>query len=671
MKKFVLLSLLAICTQGFSQNNAPVAVDDTILTYNSELTGYFNVSDNDYDPDGNGFSIDTIFPPQHGSIVWIIPGLYTTIEYQADTLYSGLDQIKYIICDNGSPSLCDTGTVWITNKQVSYYDNIDINNISAGVNSDGALFQSKDTFALFNAPKGDSTSSIFGGGVWIGGRNATDSNKIYLAGETYPSTGRDFQFGPIMDSSYRFDAEEKWWRTWKVTRQEIAFHKWNWWRNNYVIPEAILNWPAHGDVSKGMATDLAPFEDRNNNGTYEPLQGDLPVIKGNQSLYFIFNDDRIHTSSGANSLKIEVHGMAYGFDCVESGALFNTLFIDYKIINRSQNIYDDTFIGFFIDMDIGGYDDDYIACDVNRSSFYTYNGDDFDESLGSSVGYFSSLPAQSCTFLKGPLQDADGIDNAFGVALDESINGFGYEDGIADNERRGMDRFMNNSRLGSNCCIDPQTGEDYYNYMTGHWRNGAHLTRGGTGLSGADTCKFIFPKDSDPYNFGTWGVTPDSVYSWSEESENNVSGDRRGIGSTGPFTFGPGDVQEITMAFVFADSDTGNQYSSVALMQQYIDDVREMFLADSTPCGLGAFSSIDDKMLNQVQHNLSIYPNPTASLLHIKGVELASTHYEIYDVYGKLIVRKPLNQSVIDVSNLTTGLYFILIDNQTKRFVKK
>ena len=664
MKNLVPLLLIIFNFSVFSQNTAPVAVDDTILTYN-DFSAMIMPWWNDSDVDGNTIRIDTVFGASNGSVV------FTTllVRYEADTLYSGPDQVTCVICDDGTPSLCDTSTIWITNKQVSYYDHLAINNIDAGINSDGYLFNT-GSIPSFNVPKDSATTTIYSGGLWIGGKNAADSNKIYLSSEMYQSSDADFQYGPIMDEQYIFTSEEQWQRTWKITAQEIEIHRWNWWQNGYVTSDPILNWPAHGDVTKGMAENLAPFEDRNNNGIYEPLLGDLPIIKGDQALYFIFNDNKVHTASGSSAMKIEIHGMAYGFNCTDSDALYNTLFIDYTIYNRSQNTYEDTYIGFFIDFDIGGYHDDFIACDVNRSSFYAYNGYSYDNSVGGAAGYGSSPPAQSCTFLEGPLQDVDGIDNTFGVLNDESANGLGYGDGVADNERRGMDRFMYFSSQAPACCTDPENGTEFYNYLNGVWKDGTGLSYAGTGYGGPDSCKFMYPNDSDPYNFGTWGIPPDSSYSWSEENEGNTAADKRGVGSTGPFTFEPGEAQELTMAFVFADSDTGDQYSSVALMQQYIDEVRAMYLADATPCGNGVFSTLKP-LNNGEQQNLVLYPNPASNVLFIKGTSNQELSYEIYDVTGKLVLRGTTNQNAIEVSNLNSGLYFMNFEGRSHRFIKK
>ena len=50
---------------------------------------------------------------------------------------------------------------------------------------------------------------------------------------------------------------------------------------------------------------------------------------------------------------LEIHGMVYAFDAPDDEALNNTVFFNYKIFNRSQKDYHDTYIAVWDDMDIG------------------------------------------------------------------------------------------------------------------------------------------------------------------------------------------------------------------------------------------------------------------------------------------------------------------------------
>jgi hypothetical protein len=94
-----------------------------------------------------------------------------------------------------------------------------------------------------------------------------------------------------------------------------------------------------------------------------------------------------------------------------------------------------------------------------------------------------------------------------------------------------------------------------------------------------------------------------------------------------------------------------------------------MYNADTTPCGSGVFSSVKPSE-NEVRQSLTIYPNPTSSVLNIQGIN-ENSPYQIFDITGKLIISGSLSQESVQVSNLTTGLYFINIEGQSQRFIKK
>jgi hypothetical protein len=86
-------------------NNAPLAVRDTasVLQPNSKI---INVGSNDSDPDGNAFCVTTVYGSANFSVA--LTGNCTSVKYAPDSLFIGKDSCWYVICDNGTPSLCDT-----------------------------------------------------------------------------------------------------------------------------------------------------------------------------------------------------------------------------------------------------------------------------------------------------------------------------------------------------------------------------------------------------------------------------------------------------------------------------------------------------------------------------------------------------------------------------------
>jgi photosystem II stability/assembly factor-like uncharacterized protein len=67
---------------------------------------------------------------------------------------------------------------------------------------------------------------------------------------------------------------------------------------------------------------------------------------------------------------------------------------------------------------------------------------------------------------------------------------------------------------------------------------------------------------------------------------------------------------------------------------------------------------------------IQIYPNPATSILYIDGVDNAAVA-EIYDISGKLLFKKQLINSQVDISGLDKGMYFIRLTTQEGGVVRK
>jgi hypothetical protein len=75
----------------------------------------------------------------------------------------------------------------------------------------------------------------------------------------------------------------------------------------------------------------------------------------------------------------EVHCMVYVFSDIDNPALNNTIFVNYMVINRSQDVLSELRFSVFADADLGYWGDDYVGCDTTRNMAFIYNGDDNDE----------------------------------------------------------------------------------------------------------------------------------------------------------------------------------------------------------------------------------------------------------------------------------------------------
>ncbi|MFC2111445.1 T9SS type A sorting domain-containing protein, partial [Bacteroidota bacterium] len=425
--------------------------------------------------------------------------------------------------------------------------------------------------------------------------------------------------------------------------------------------------------------------DNDNNGIYDPSFGDYPLIKGDQSIYYIYNDARnIHTETGGSKVNVEIHVMAYAFNC--NGPLGNTIFVNYKIYNRSTFNLFNTSIGVFTDLDLGFPYDDFIACDVKRGSFYCYNGDSIDGN-GLPPSYGTQPPSQAVVVLGGPYMNSDGIDNpkidSLGNPLcDNSINGLNFGDGITDNERLGLTKFYQYGINTNTPIYQPVPPSYYYNYVKGYLHDSTRISFGGSGhIYGnppayGPACNFMFPGDTDPCNWGTGGVVPNGPVYWSEESTGNVPYDRRSISVTGPFSFAAGQMHELDLAYVWAKADAGGPFASVELMRLAIDSVRYYFINDSTPCE-GSFTDVDYKTWEEdIIQDFNIYPNPSNDKITImQSSDIEYNRYEIFDIIGKSVVSGKLEElTIVNINILPNGLYFVKAFNKnrvsTKNFIK-
>ena len=528
------------------------------------------------------------------------------------------------------------------------YTDLDINNIKITISTGGDLWFNPNTQAAYEVPKGSGRHSMYSGGLWLGGKDV--SGQLKVAALVYRSSGEDYWPGPLSTENFEIDpatcaAYDK---HFSSTRQEVKqFAAWYACSNdplcdlvldfpNYSIPPIITDWPAHGRNYDPYNEDfyLAPFYDANGDGIYNPNDGDYPGydinssgecgarrtdLYGDGNLWWVFNDKgNVHTSSGGNSIGMEIRAQAFSF--ATNDEVNNMTFYNYELINRSSFTLTDTYFGVFADTDIGGYEDDFVGCDVVRGLGFCYNGDDTDNAVGGAAAYPGTPPAIGIDFFEGPYQDADEIDNANGIGEGEALNGIGYGDGVTDNERFGMRRFLYFNRQGNGCQTDPTSGTEYYNYMRGIWRCGAEMTYGGTGLGGTLPADFMFPGKSDPSNWGTNGVDPNysDPAGWTEESESNPVGDRRFVQSAGPFTLLPGAVNDITVGVVWAQATSGGNKASVDLLIKA--DVKTQNLFDNC---FQLLDGPDAPVLSAQELNREI-------LLYIDNPKISNNYHEEY-----------------------------------------
>lgn len=523
---------------------------------------------------------------------------------------------------------------------------LNINNVRARINTGGDMWWDFE-IARYEIPKGSSSTSMFSASLWMGGKDENGQLKLaalryrQVGNDFWPGP-------LTVDGTASVSAEtcKSYDKLFPMTRAEVEEFK-GWYADpdaypDYQIPKSITDWPAHGDMDLGQAFYLAPFYDADGSGDYNPNNGDYPyydldnslcprylqagqrpararvrngepfdttgilvdqVLKGDQTLWWVFNDKgNAHTETQGQPIGMEIRAQAFAF--ATNDEINYMTFYTYELINRSTYTLTETYFSQWVDTDLGNHLDDYVGCDVGRGLGYCYNGDDFDEDQGGRKGYGNTPPAVGVDFFQGPYMDPDGLDNkkfhwvlvndttttpphidsTYQQVVDESINGVNFGDGIIDNERFGMRRFVyhNNSLSGvPQYMTDPEIAVEYYNFLRGIWKDNTKMLYGGNAhrSSGAygPECDFMFPGDSDPWLWGTNEQRPNGDAYWTERTAKNPPSDRRFMQSAGPFTLKPGMVNYITVGIPWARATTGGAWASVELLRQIDDKCQALF----------------------------------------------------------------------------------------------
>ena len=505
---------------------------------------------------------------------------------------------------------------------------LDYNNVSAQITDGGILFNNPaNSTAGYEIPKGSGLKTIYAVGLWFAGENnngelRTCASQYFPVADIFP--GPIANPGEYTSASYMNNYLTS---LWTVTKNEVNDHIANWDQPGYVVPAGILDWPGNGDVSIGIASQLAPYVDVNTNNIYEPSLGDYPNIRGDKATYVIMNDAASpHTGTGTNALGIEVHLMLYQFS--STNYLNNTTFVNVRVYNRGADTYSDFRSSFFADGDLGNYSDDYYGCDSVLNTIYTYNGDSVDESTGGGIGYGLNPPAIGITSLSHSMAGAGFFSSAFP---------------------------MNH----------PIDAVQHWNFMHNMWADGTPWVYGGTGFPGSTGAT----SSTTNYLFG--GDPLDSLQ-WSEGSTDfmgtaNPPGDRRMFMNLPGVNFAPGDKICYDYVVVYGrDSVLG----SISDMKQNAASAQAFFDAQNYDC-----QEVVLGMENISNTEFSILPNPSDGRFRIELDDAMNVAVFLTDAFGRMVpITKVFNHNYIDIqAENNHGIFFVTVisgdGSTTKRIV--
>ncbi|HRJ99727.1 MAG TPA: T9SS type A sorting domain-containing protein [Ignavibacteria bacterium] len=321
----------------------------------------------------------------------------------------------------------------------------------------------------------------------------------------------------------------------------------------------------------------------------------------NQTMFYCYTDSyegsHNYYSGSTQPLKIDIKQTNFSFNQPEE--LKNVIYQEYKIINRSNNIWSNAYFNIYTDDDIGEAGNDGAATDTNLRLTYTYNYTSSDFSYG------NNPPAVGFLVIRAPLKyTGNSSDSVY------------YYHGKNKTVKRGYTEMkFNSSVIYHDDSFQPRNYREEYNAIRGLKNNGTPYINPVTN----EVTKFVFSGD------------PGTGSGWIQSG----SGDMRFYNGFGPMTVNPGDTQIIVLAQVI---DKGvNNLNSITKLRELSVNAKKYYdkcFEDVVISVYNGSSAVPEDFI--LYQN---YPNPFNSSTVIKYVLKKQGHItvKVYDITGKEI----------------------------------
>ena len=293
-----------------------------------------------------------------------------------------------------------------------------------------------------------------------------------------------------------------------------------------VIDQYALDW-------EEWPTHLgAPFYDLNNDGVYQPENGETPgVANADQVVWFVTSDADVGATAalyGCTPIGIEVQTTLWGYN-QPGAALGQIVFKNIRIINKGSEDLTEAYISLWCDPDIGDWSNDLIGMDTTLSMMFGYNG----EAVDNDYDAFGLAPsAVGYDFFAGPIVESPG---------DTAIFNLQKRPGYRNLEASSFGYFIANGVYEDPGPYgDTEAAREYYNLMRGYAPTDDLASP--TPWLNSDGTETKFPFSGDPVeNTGDVDSGP---------------ADRRMLINSGPFILAAGDTQDVVTAIVGGLGDT-------------------------------------------------------------------------------------------------------------------
>jgi hypothetical protein len=384
---------------------------------------------------------------------------------------------------------------------------MDANNISTYFRSNGGFNRNPNTDnSGFEWPKGSNKFVRYASGLWIGAIVGNDT-LVSIAEYSY-----EYLPGYIDNNGNPQGKDDPAYRIYKINKGDS-------------VSSDYSNWPV-------------------NQGAYTDSKG-KPYQMGNQTMFYSSTDGypEAHGNRAGHTLPLKADILQTNW-CYNQyyNILDDVIFMEFRIINKSNIPWTRCFFGIWTDDDLGSATNDAVGSDSILSLGFTFNSSNSDGIYG------AAPPAVGFLLLKGPSVPSFG---------DTAIyhNPPGSNNLILKPNHKNL-RFSTITLVNEiPGYVDPANYHETYNLLQGIGSSGNSWINPLTG----QVTKFTF--SGDPETQTGWVMT--------------TGDDRRSFASTGPVNVNPGDTQTIVIAQIMARGTSNT--NSVTKLKQTSRSVQRFF----------------------------------------------------------------------------------------------
>lgn len=481
----------------------------------------------------------------------------------------------------------------ISNIMISDSKKLDGNYIAAWFKNNGSFNRDPVTGnSGFEWPNGSNKHLTYASGLWIAGKVLSDTlvSITDFVSENFP--------GYINADGVPAGKDDPDFRTYKIVKGDTT-------------SADYMNWP----VNQGAYLDSL----------------NKPFLPGMQTLFFCMTDGYPESHQHSTPLKAQIQVTSWCYKSVTDPVISNTIFSEFKVINKNSITWTDADISVWSDECEG--EPIAIGCDTSLNLGYSY-------SQPQSPQFGNIPPAHGFLLLQGPAKyTGNTIDTVYSFIPGKNKRRIRI--GYKETGFSSFNMFIN----GSPYFKEPGNVKEFYNTVQGLFFNGNPWINPLT----SNITKFPYPGD------------PESGSGWYQSAELGY-GNRRLLMNFGLLNFNPGDTQSIIVAQLVSQGT--NNLNSVTKLKQNSVYIKNVFENN--------FTTVSVKDLNNTSMPESIslfqnFPNPFNPVTAI-NYELRNSEFvilKIYDISGKEI--KTLiysDQSKgkytvrFDGSDLASGIYF-------------